>query len=120
MKRYEPSIARVVFGIAAVAMTAITIGVAVIIPAKMDSAGRESPTLAASKLSTPASAGVVAGSASIDVVAVHEPELSTVPYIVQIEPQARGLSKTISHVHADRLCCAAAQMRAHCHSLEDS
>jgi hypothetical protein len=72
MNRYEPSIPRVAFGIAAVAMTAITIGVSVVIPAKMDSGSREPRMLAASKVDLPASTGVVAGSASIDVVAVHD------------------------------------------------
>jgi hypothetical protein len=79
MNRYQPSIPRVTFGIAAVAMTAITIGVSVVIPAKMDSGSREPRLLAASKVDLPASTDVVAGSASIDVVAVHERGLATVP-----------------------------------------
>ena len=79
MNRYEPSIPRVAFSIAAVAMTAITIGVSVVIPAKMDSGSREPRMLAASKVDLPACTGVVAGSASIDVVAVHERGLATVP-----------------------------------------
>ena len=37
MNHYEPLSPRVAFGIAAVAMTAITIGVSVVMPAKMDS-----------------------------------------------------------------------------------
>ena len=79
MNRYEPSIPRVAFGIAAVAMTAITIGVSVVMPAKMDSDSREPRVLAALKVTAPASTGIVTGSESIDVVAVHEPGLSTVP-----------------------------------------
>ena len=79
MNRYETSIPRVACGIAAVAMTAITIGVSVVMPAKMDSDNREPRMLAGSKVTTPASTGVVTGSASIDVGAVREPALSTVP-----------------------------------------
>ena len=79
MNRYEPLIPRVPFGIAAVAMTAITIGVSVIMPAKMDSDSPEPRMLAALKVTAPASTGDVAGSESIDIVAVHEEGLSAVP-----------------------------------------
>ena len=72
MNRYEPLIPRVAFGIAAVAMTAITIGVSVVMPAKMDSDSREPRVLAALKVTAPASTGVVAGAESIAVVAVHQ------------------------------------------------
>jgi hypothetical protein len=79
MNCYETSIPRVRFAIAAVAMTAITIGVSVVMPAKMDSDSREPRVLAASKVTTPASPSVVTGSASIYVVALREPGLSAVP-----------------------------------------
>ena len=49
MNRYETSILRAAFGIAAVAMTAITIGLLVVLSAKMESASHEVRTLAASK-----------------------------------------------------------------------
>ena len=118
MNQYEPSAPRVALGIAAVAMTAITIGMSVIMPAKMDSNSREPHMLAASKVTTPVSTDVAAGSASINVAAVHEPRLSTVPCSAQIEPQAKGPSKTISQFHASHICCAAAQVQAHRHSME--
>ena len=79
MNRYEPLIPRVAFGIAAVAMTAITIGVSVVMPASIDSDSREPRVLAALKVTAPAAAGVVTGSESIDVVAVHESGSSTIP-----------------------------------------
>ena len=79
MSRYETSIPRVAFGIAAVAMTGITFGVSVVMPARMDSDSREPRVLAALKVTAPASTGDVTGSESIDVVAVHESGLSTVP-----------------------------------------
>ena len=94
MKRYETHTPRVAFGIAAVAMTAITIGVSVVMPAKMDSDSREPRILATAKVTTPASTGVVTGSASVDVVALRDAGLSTVR--------------------------CASKMRAHRHSLEAS
>jgi hypothetical protein len=79
VNRYEPSSPRVAFGIAAVAMTAITIGVSVVMPAKLDSDSREPRVLAALKVTGPASANIVTGAESIEVVAVHESGLSAVP-----------------------------------------
>ena len=81
MNRYEPLIPRVAFGIAAVAMTAITIGVSVIMPAKMDSDSPEPRVLEALTVTAPASTGDVTGSESIDVVALHKAGLSAVPCI---------------------------------------
>jgi hypothetical protein len=83
MNRYEPLIPRVAFGIAAVAMTAITIGVSVIMPAKMDSDSPEPRVLEALTVTAPASTGDVTGSDSVDVVAVHKAGLSAVPCISQ-------------------------------------
>jgi hypothetical protein len=79
MNRYEPLIPRVAFGIAAVAMTAITIGVSVIMPAKMDSDSPEPRMLAALKVTAAASTGDVIGPEGIDIVAVHEAGSSAVP-----------------------------------------
>jgi hypothetical protein len=79
MNRYETPTPRVAFGIAAVAMTALTIAVSVVLPATMDSDSRERPTLTASKVTTPPSTSVVTGSESIDVVAVPAQGLSTAP-----------------------------------------
>ena len=81
MNRYQPLIPRVAFGIAAIAMTAITIGVSVIMPAKMDSDSSEPRMLEALTVTAPASTGDVTGSESIDVVAVHKAGLSAVPCI---------------------------------------
>jgi hypothetical protein len=53
MNRYQPLIPRVTFGIAAVAMTAITIGVSVIMPAKMDSDSPEPRVLEALTVTAP-------------------------------------------------------------------
>ena len=50
MSHYETSIPHVAFGIAAVAMTAITIGVSVVMPAKMESDNIDPRMVAASKV----------------------------------------------------------------------
>jgi len=81
MNRYQTLIPRVAFGIAAVAMTAITMGVSVIMPAKMDSDSPEPRMLDALTVTAPASTGDVTGSESVDVVAVHKAGLSAVPCI---------------------------------------
>jgi hypothetical protein len=81
MNRYEPLIPRVAFGIAAVAMTAITLGVSVIMPTKMDPDSPEPRMLEALTVTAAASTGDVTGSESIDVVAVHKAGLSAVPCI---------------------------------------
>jgi hypothetical protein len=60
-------------------MTAITIGVSVVIPAKMDPDSREPRVLAALKVSARASTGVVTSFESMDVVAVYESGLPTAP-----------------------------------------
>ena len=43
MKRYEPSTPRAALGLSAVAMTAITLGVLVVLPAKIESGGAADP-----------------------------------------------------------------------------
>ena len=60
MNRYQPSSPRVAFGIAAIAMTVITIGVSVVMPARMDSDSREPRMLAALKVTAAAFTGGVA------------------------------------------------------------
>ena len=76
MHRYETSTPRVAFGITAVAMTAITIGVLVVMPARMYADSHEPGVLAASNVTTLASTSAVTG-ATIDVVAVEQPGLDT-------------------------------------------
>jgi hypothetical protein len=70
MDHYEPSIPRFAIGIAAVAMTAITIAVSVIAPAQFGMGGREPSTLAASPMG-------VATIPGITVVSAREARVST-------------------------------------------
>jgi len=76
MHHYETSTPRVALGITAVAMTAITIGVLVVMPARMEADRHEPRMLATAQVTTLTSASAVTG-ATIDVVAVHEPGLDT-------------------------------------------
>jgi hypothetical protein len=87
MKHYETAIPRVALGIAAVAMTAMTLGVSVIFPANMESSsgGRH---LAAWRHAPPASMGAQAAT-SIKVVATREAVSVPVPC---------RLAKSDSHV----------------------
>jgi len=62
MKNYETRTPRAVFGLAAFAMTAITLAVAVVVPATLDSRSDDPGMLAASKMVAP-SAAVIATAA---------------------------------------------------------
>src|SRR5438309_947938 len=77
MNHYEPSIPRLALGIAAVAMTAITIGASVIVPAQMDSGSRGLSMLVAPKVLAPASDRLATGT-NVEVVAAPETGSSTV------------------------------------------
>jgi hypothetical protein len=77
MSYYETSVRRAAFALAAAAMTAITIGVSVVMPSKMDSGhdGR----WAASTVTPAGSTDGVSASARVDVVAVRESGSSMAP-----------------------------------------
>jgi hypothetical protein len=78
MNHYQISSPRKVFAIAAVAMTAITIALSVVAPAKMQSDTRDLRALTTSKAMTPAPAEVAASPLQVYVVGVREPELVSV------------------------------------------
>ena len=97
MRRYEASIPHVAFGIASVVMTAITFGVSVIVPAKMESDNPEPRMVAASKVTTPVVTGVITDSASIDVAVLRGPGLSAIPYALsQWNPNPEGGLRRLS------------------------
>src|ERR1700676_4889733 len=79
MNRYQPSTPRVAFAVGAVAMTAITIAVSVVLPAKMGVDSGEPHMLAAAKATTTPSVAVEAGPTTVNVVAVRDPRLAAVP-----------------------------------------
>jgi len=89
MNRYETSMFRPSFGIAALAMTAVTIGLAVVVPAKMIPVGPDVLTLSASTavapVRTPVRTQVAISPARIDVVAVREQKAASAP-VRNIQP----------------------------------
>jgi hypothetical protein len=81
MNDYQSKAPRFVIGMAAIAVTAATIGLSVIVPARMDFRSQEVPMLAQAD-DTPQAMTQGAGNAplveSIDVYGVREPKLVTV------------------------------------------
>ncbi len=75
MRPYEPSTPRFAVGLAAAAMTAITLGVMVVAPAMIEAGKQETGTLAASQV-VPAMRGGAVASSAIAIVAFHQPWLA--------------------------------------------
>ena len=72
MNRYETSTPRAAFALAAVALTAMTLGLSVIVPAQMDASETGAPkTIVVSDAPTLV--------ARIDVIAIREPKVAAVP-----------------------------------------
>lgn len=77
MNRYQNSTPRALIAIAAAALTAATLGLAVIVPATLDSAAPEGRTLVAAKApAAPAAAEVAIHPARIEVIGVREPAVA--------------------------------------------
>ncbi len=72
MNRFDNSTPRIACGIAAVAMTAMTLGLLVVVPTKMDSGSRDAVSLATAKAVTPAATEVAISPERIEVVGVRE------------------------------------------------
>ena len=75
---YENSTPRATLGIIAAAMTAMTIGLSIVLPAKTDSARREASLQAASHAVTPSSDELIGSRIRVDVIGVREPSLVSV------------------------------------------
>ncbi len=75
MNRYPNSTPRALVAIAAAALTAATLGLAVIVPATLDSAAPDGRALAAAR--APAVIEVAIHPARIDVIGVREPEVAS-------------------------------------------
>ena len=69
MKRYQASVPHVVIGMAAMAMTTVTLAMAVVLPATADCGYR---ALAATKTPAPVATEVAISPARIDVIATRE------------------------------------------------
>jgi hypothetical protein len=72
MNRYQPKAPRAAFGIAAVAMTVLTLGLAVVVPAKLAPEGQSAATLLAARSKAPAATEVRIVPARIEVLGVRE------------------------------------------------
>jgi len=95
MNDYQISSPRKVFAIAAVAMTAITIVLSVVGPAKMESDTRDLRALTTSKAVSPAPAEVAASPLHVYVVGVREPAVQE-PLVR--EPAVREPELVSAHV----------------------
>lgn len=78
MNRYQTSSPRKAFAIASVALTAITIGLAVIVPAKMQADRQDLRTVAAFTVTSPTPVEVLSERLRVDVVGSREPEFAVV------------------------------------------
>ncbi len=76
MNRYETAIPRIACAAAAIALTAITIAVSVVVPARME---LEPTAPVAAKAATPESICHTTGSARTERVGARHPELAAVP-----------------------------------------
>jgi len=76
MNRYQISSPRKAFAIASVAMTAITIALAVIVPAKMQSDAGDLQAMASSTLTSPVPVEIVPERLRVDVVGTRAPEFA--------------------------------------------
>jgi hypothetical protein len=72
MNRYQPSAPRAAFGIAAVAMTAVTLALAVVAPVKLSPGPQGTDTVVAAKAVAPAHTEVLIVPARIDVIGARE------------------------------------------------
>ncbi len=77
MNRYQISSPRKAIAFASVALTALTIALAVIVPAKVATDPRDVRTLAAITVTSPALREDVRDRLSIEVVGTRDPELAT-------------------------------------------
>ncbi len=91
MNSYQTSTPRVALVIAALGLTALTIGVSVVAPAKMDSGSRELGLLAAREAVTPMPTPVVIEPASIKVLAAREPAFISV-HVRSVQPKRKQQS----------------------------
>lgn len=79
MNRFQSSTPRAAFGIAAVAMTVVTFGLLVVVPATIESGSEDVRTQTSAKLVTPAATAVVMSPTRIDVLDVREMEWASAP-----------------------------------------
>ena len=79
MNRYESTIPRTAFSLAAAAMAALILGLTVVVPAKIGSSGYEARILARSHAATLAPIDVTLSPATIEVFGVREQDTAFEP-----------------------------------------
>ena len=77
MNRYEPGTPRTAFGLVAAALTALTIGLLVVVPSRMDAGPSEAVTLARARAAKPPTE-VAITPARIEVIGVRDREVAAV------------------------------------------
>ena len=92
---YQARIPRLAFGVVGAALTAVTIAVAVILPARLDSGGDE-PRLRLASQAIPAAYSGAGGVMSITVVAAREPRPSGAPRRIEAAPGSAPSGETTS------------------------
>jgi hypothetical protein len=92
MKRYEPSTPRAALGLSAVAMTAITVGAMVVLPAKIESGSVHPYTLAVTDRAARASIEAAIVPAGVDILELleHEDQVHPVAQLSDNEICARN------------------------------
>lgn len=76
MNRFQPSTRRTLFGLAAAALTAVTLGLVAVAPATMEPTGADTPTLAAANGAARAPIEVTIVPGPIMVFGVREPAVT--------------------------------------------
>jgi hypothetical protein len=75
MNRYEPGTPRTAFGLLAAALTALTIGLLIVVPSRMDAGPSEAVALARARLAKPPTE-VAISPARIEVIGVRDREVA--------------------------------------------
>jgi hypothetical protein len=75
---YENATTRAVFGVIAAVMTAMTIGLAIVLPAKTDATQRDTALQSESRIVTPATEEIAGRLLRVDVIGVRESSLVSV------------------------------------------
>jgi len=93
MNRYSSPIPRTALGFTAASLAAMTLGLSVLAPAKMESTNPDARSLAAPTVVTPTPTEAAAGPMRIQVVAVREPALATpVRHLQAVQPKRKQQS----------------------------
>ncbi len=101
MNDYKPSSRPAAFGAFAVALTAMTIGLAVVLPAKMDAGGHEVRTVTAPQSASAPAADTDSGPIRIEVIARRDsPWMPVRTQLTSPKSKAQGSGRASTHAVA--------------------